>query len=293
MCVQVQGKVHTRNIGIRNRPLESSSRWAAGMSGHASFSGTVPANYDHYLGPALFEPYAADLAARIPAGDGVRVLELACGTGRVTRRLRETLPERASLVATDLNEPMLDYARTAVPGPGISWQPADAQALPFGDGTFDVVVCQFGLMFLPDKVQGLREARRVLVPDGLFIASVWESIGAHPHARAIKLALDELFPASPPNFLDVPHGYHERERIRADFEAAGWHGLTIEAVRLSGESPSARDVAIGFASGSPLAHELAERGADTEDVVDRITGALGGGAPYTTELAALVLTATK
>ncbi len=133
----------------------------------------------------------------------------------------------------------------------------------------------------------------MLEPGGLFIASVWESIGAHPHTRAIQRALDELFPASPPNFLDVPHGYHDREWIRADFEAAGWHGPTIEAVGLSGESPSARDLAIGFASGSPLAHELAERGSDTKDVVDRITGELGGGAPYTTELAALVLTATK
>src|SRR6516162_7772967 len=137
------------------------------MSSLASFSGSVPANYDRYLGPVLFEPYARDLAARMPAGDGVRVLELACGTGRVTRRLREALPETATLHATDLNEPMVDYARAVVAEPGIAWQAADAQALPFPDESFDVVVCQFGLMFLPDKVQGLREARRVLTPRGL------------------------------------------------------------------------------------------------------------------------------
>ncbi len=263
------------------------------MSSHAAFSGSVPGNYDRYLGPVLFEPYAADLATRIPTTDGVRLLELACGTGRVTRHLRAALPTSASLVATDLNEPMLEFARAAVPDPGITWQQADAQALPFPDGSFDAVVCQFGLMFLPDKAQGLREARRVLAPGGLFVASVWESIAGHPHARAIDATLTELFPESPPRFLEVPHGYHDRDRIRADFDAAGWDELEIELVRLQGEAPSARDVALGFASGSPLTHELVERGADLTAVVDRITEELGGGAPYTVELAALLLTATK
>jgi SAM-dependent methyltransferase len=263
------------------------------VSGHASFSGTVPANYDRYLGPALFEPYAADLAARIPAGHRVRVLELACGTGRVTRRLRESLPASAELVATDLNEPMLDYARTVVTDQGITWRPADAQDLPFDDGSFDVVVCQFGLMFLPDKARGLGEARRVLVPGGVLIASVWESVAEHPHARAIQAALEELFPDAPPTFLAVPHGYNDPERIRADFAAAGWDDPRIELVRLEGESPSARDLAIGFASGSPLTHELAERGADPSEVALRLADALGGASPYTVELAALVLTAMK
>jgi SAM-dependent methyltransferase len=262
------------------------------MSGHSSFSGTVPANYDRYLGPALFEPYAADLAARIPVADGVRVLELACGTGRVTRRLRESLPPSVQLVATDLNEPMLEYARTVVTDRGITWLAADAQALPFDDGMFDVVVCQFGLMFLPDKVRGLREARRVLVPGGVLIASVWESIAENPHARAIQLTLEELFPAAPPTFLAVPHGYHDPERIRADFTSAGWDDPTIELVRLEGES-SARGLAIGFSSGSPLTHELAERGADPSEVANHIADGLGGASPYTVELAALVLTAAK
>lgn len=290
VCVQVQGEVHTRNIGIRTRPLEATR---ADVSGHASFSGSVPANYDRYLGPALFEPYAADLAARIPVADGVRVLELACGTGRMTRRLRASLPASAELVATDLNEPMVDYARTVVADRGITWEPADAQALRFDDGSFDVVVCQFGLMFLPDKGRGLGEARRVLVPGGVLIASVWESVADHPYARAIQRALEELFPAAPPTFLDVPYGYNDPERIRADFEAAGWDDPTIELVRLEGESPSAWDLAIGFASGSPLAHELAERGADPSEVALRLADALGGDSPYTVELAALVLTATK
>jgi SAM-dependent methyltransferase len=290
VVVQVQRQVHSRSIGIGGRPLEQSR---VVVSGHAAFSGSVPGNYDRYLGPALFEPYAVDLTTRVPAAEAVRVLELACGTGRLTGHLRASLPASASLVATDLNEPMLEFARTAVPGPGITWQQADAQALPFPDGSFDVVVCQFGLMFLPDKPQGLREARRVLAPGGLFVASVWESVSANPHAGAIDAVLGELFPDSPPQFLTVPHGYHDRDRIRADFEAAGWDDLEIELVRLQSESPSARDVAVGFASGSPLTHELAERGADPGVVVDRITEGLGGSAPFTLELAALLLTSTK
>jgi SAM-dependent methyltransferase len=262
------------------------------MSTHASFSGSVPANYDRYLGPVLFEPYAADLAARLPTTAGLRVLELACGTGRVTRRLRATVPATATLVATDLNEAMIEFARSAVPDPGITWQQGDAQELPFADATFDAVVCQFGLMFLPDKVQGLREARRVLAPDGLFVASVWESLAANPYALAVQSVLDELYPASPPRFFDVPHGYHDEQRIRGDYAAAGWASPVIEHLHLRSRAESARVVAAGFTSGSPLSHELAERGADPEQVADRITAALGGDSPYTAELAALVITAT-
>ena len=287
--VQVQGEIHTPCIGIAAGLLEAA---AARMSTHASFSGPVPENYDRYLGPVLFEPYAADLAARLPATPGLRVLELACGTGRVTRRLRAALPATATLVATDLNEAMIEFARSAVPDPGIAWQQADAQELPFADATFDAVVCQFGLMFLPDKVQGLREARRVLAPGGLFVASVWESLAAHPYALAIQSVLEELYPASPPRFLDVPHGYHDEQRIRADYAAAGWESPVIEHVHLRSRAESARVVASGFTSGSPLSHELAERGADPEQVADRITAALGGDAPHTVELAALVITAT-
>jgi SAM-dependent methyltransferase len=287
--VQVHGYVHASVIGTRKQALERAGR---AVSSHVSFSGSVPANYDRYLGPALFEPYAVDLAGRIPAADGLSVLELACGTGRVTARLRAALPEAATLVATDLNEPMLEYARSATPDRGITWRQADAQALPFGDGSFDVVVCQFGLMFLPDKVQGLREARRVLVPGGVLIASVWESVAAHPHAVGIDAVLRKLFPESPPTFLDAPHGYFEPGRIRADFAAAGWAEPRIETVRFLGEAPSSRDIATGFVTGSPLAHELAERGADPDEVVDRITAALGDEAPYRFDIVALVLTAT-
>jgi SAM-dependent methyltransferase len=263
-------------------------------SSAAGFSGSVPGFYDRYLGPVLFEPYAEDLVSRLPAGAGLRVLELACGTGIVARRLREALPESALVVATDLNEPMTAYAQAAVPAPGIVWQQADAQALAFDDGSFDVVVCQFGFMFLPDKVQGFREARRVLGPDGVLLANVWHSLEANAAAGAIHASLARLFPDDPPRFLETPYGYHDAERIRAEMVEAGWQDLQLHDVCLQGLGPSAADFAAGFTLGSPLTHELAERGADPDAVARALTAALipvGGERPFKPTLAATVISA--
>ncbi len=267
------------------------------MSGYATrFAGSVPAFYDRQLGPVLFEPFAADLVGRLPASDGLRVLEIACGTGIVTRRLRQALPDTATLVATDLNEPMTAYAREAVPASGIVWQEADAQALPFDAGSFDVVVCQFGFMFLPDKTQGFREARRVLGPGGVLLANVWQSLEANPAAAVIHALLERLFPADPPRFMETPYGYHDTERIRADMLEGGWTDVQLEDVRLQGLGPSAADYAAGFAIGSPLAHDLTERGADVDAVTRALTEALvpvGGREPFSVAQAATVIRAVR
>lgn len=266
------------------------------MSSHASFSGSVPENYNRYLGPVLFEPYAQDLLARLDRRDGVRVLEVACGTGVVTRRLREELPASSTLVATDLNEPMLDEARKLVPLAGITWQQADAQELPFPDASFDAYVCQFGLMFLPDKVRGLSEARRVLAPGGQLIANVWLSGADNEHVPVIRSVLDRLYPDSPPTFLDVPHGYHDPERIRADLEAAGFTDAMLDTMRVSSESPTALDFGTGWAWGSPLTHELVARAADLDEVARALAdelAAVGGSEPFRVELGAIVISAAR
>ena len=262
----------------------------------AGFSGSVPANYDKYLGPVLFEPYAIDLAGRLPAGDGLRVLELACGTGIVTRHLRQALGKTGTVVATDLSEPMVAYARDAVPEPGIEWQQADAQALAFDDGSFDVVVCQFGFMFLPDKVQGFSEARRVLRSGGLLLANIWCSLEENPVAGAIHQTVLRLFPADPPRFMEIPYGYDDTERIRKDLTDAGWENVQLETLRVQSLGPSASDFATGFAVGSPLSHELAARDADTQAVTRALTEVLiplGGEQPFRPALAAIVLTAVR
>jgi SAM-dependent methyltransferase len=262
----------------------------------AAYSGSVPGFYDRYLGPVLFEPYAADLVARLPAGDQLRVLEIACGTGIVTRRLREGLEDSATLIATDLNEPMIAYARAAVPAPGIAWQQADAQNLAFADGSFDVVVCQFGFMFLPDKSQGFREARRVLTSGGLLLANVWQSIQANPVIGAIDATLARLFADDPPRFIATPYGYHDADRIRADMQQGGWDDVRLETVRVQGLGPSAHEFALGFVLGTPLTHELAARGADADAVSRALTDALipvGGDRPFRPALAATVISAVR
>jgi SAM-dependent methyltransferase len=266
------------------------------MSGAAQFTGSVPERYHRYLAPWLFDPYATDLAGRLPQRPVLRVLETAAGTGVVTRRLREALPSDATLVATDLNDAMVDYGRAAVPDPGVVWQQADAQALPFEDDSFDVVVCQFGFMFLPDKVEGFREARRVLSTGGVLLGNVWHSRDENPVARILQELLEERIPEDPPRFLDTPYGYGDHERLRADLTAAGWDDIRLDVVCKESDAPSAEDVALGYLTGTPLAHDLSERGADPEAFgaeLARRLASVGGDRPFRAQLAATVITASR
>ena len=190
---------------------------------HARFTGSIPENYDRYLGPFLFEPYAQDLVRRLDAKEGARVLEIACGTGIVTRRLREHLPPASALVATDLNPPMLEIARRKLGAvKGIDWRQADACALPFPDASFDAAVCQFGLMFVPDKPAACREARRVLVKGGTFLLSTWGALAQNPVGRIAYETVASFFPADPPDFYTVPFGLHQPEVVRGFLAAGGF-----------------------------------------------------------------------
>lgn len=260
------------------------------------FSGTIPEYYERYLVPALFEPYAQDLVARIAPRDRLRVLEIACGTGVVTRRLRAALPASATIVATDLSPAMIALATQSGPATGVTWQQADAQHLPFDDASFEAVVCQFGLMFVPDKVRGFQEARRVLAPGGQLVMNVWDSPVANPYAAEMSAALERLFPADPPRFVAQVHGYSDTDRIAADARAAGWADVSVERVAIRGRARSALDFATGFANGSPIRQVLAERGTEPEAFVRELTPrliALGGDAPFTPELAAIVFSAIR
>lgn len=262
----------------------------------AAFSGAVPEYYERYLVPTLFDPYAADLVSRVARRERLRVLEIACGTGVVTRRLRAELPASATIVATDLSPAMLALAAQAGPAAGVTWQHADAQSLPFEDASFDAVVWQFGLMFLPDKARGFREARRVLAPGGQLVMNVWDSPAANPYAIEMAAALERLFPADPPRFVALVHGYCDTGQIAADMRAAGWEDPSLERVAIRGRARSAVDFATGFANGSPIRQLLAERATEPEAFVRELTPrliALGGDAPFTPELAAIVISATR
>ena len=227
------------------------------------FAGSIPKFYDTYLVPLLFEPYAADLVNRLASRSLSRVLEVAAGTGVVTRALASVLPERVSIVATDLNQPMLDQASALGTTRPVEWRQADAMRLPFQDGTFDAVVCQFGVMFFPDKTQALSEARRVLRPGGVLVFNVWDRIEENEFADTVTAALASVFPEDPPRFLArTPHGYHERSRIEQDLASSGFSGppeIVTLAARSRAKSP--RDPAIAFCQGTPLRNEIEAHGA--------------------------------
>src|SRR5579863_6701345 len=210
------------------------------MSGDRAFGGSIPELYDRYLGPMLFDPYAHDLARRFAGFEGA-LLETAAGTGRVTRALAAAVGPGATITATDLSEPMLVQAADVVRAPNIRWGQADAQALPFGDESFDAVVCQFGVMFFPDKAAGFSEARRVLRPRGRFVFNVWDSLAANDVTRTVVEAVASLFPEDPPRFFErTPHGYHDTARIRSDLAQAGFGVTQIETVALKTSARSAR-----------------------------------------------------
>ena len=196
------------------------------------FAGSIPEIYERFLVPLIFESYAADLAKRIAEIAPQDVLETAAGTGVLTRALASRLPEDTRITATDLNQPMLDHAAARQPSDlRIAWKQADALALPFPAKAFDIVACQFGAMFFPDKVQGYKEARRVLRSGGRFIFSVWDQISENEFADVITGALAAIFPDDPPRFMArVPHGYHNVDRIREELTAAGFSSFSADAV---------------------------------------------------------------
>ncbi|HEV8355700.1 MAG TPA: class I SAM-dependent methyltransferase [Gemmatimonadales bacterium] len=190
-----------------------------------AFTGSTPELYETYLVPLIFEPYAVDLVNRLAARPLTRVLEIAAGTGVVTRTLAAVLPESVSIVATDLNQPMLDQAAALGTRRPVAWRQADAMRLPFGDETFDAVVCQFGAMFFPEKATAFAEARRVLGSGGVFMFNVWDRISENEFADTVTTALASLFPEDPPRFLArTPYGYYDRATIERDLAGGGFTG---------------------------------------------------------------------
>ncbi len=250
-----------------------------------SFAGLVPQLYDEYLVPLIFAPYADDLAKRLAARSPARVLEIAAGTGAVTRAMAARLPKSAVIVATDLKPEMIDRAMKVGASRPVQWQQADVMSLPFADAEFDAVVCQFGVMFFPDKGAAHAGVRRVLKPGGLFLFNTWDRIEDNEFADEVTRALATVFPDDPPRFMArTPHGYHDRAAIESDLRRGGFAApARIETVAARSRAPSPRDVAIAYCQGTPLRSEIEARGPSrlgeaTDIAADAIARRFGSGA---------------
>ena len=220
------------------------------------FAGSIPALYDQYMVPLVFAPYAKLVADRAAGLRPRRILETAAGTAIVTEELHRALPD-AEIVATDLNAPMLEQAARRISASNVSFQPADAQALPFGDASFDLVVCQFGVMFFPDKVRANSEARRVLRDGGRYMLVIWDRIEHNLATMAAGRAVGDLFPGDSVRFYErVPFRYHDVGLIERDLLAAGFTDIEYETVELRSRAASARDAAVALVQGTPVRSDI-------------------------------------
>ena len=260
----------------------------------ADFSGSMPEYYDTILGPAQLEAIATDLVRRLPVRPKGDVLELACGTGIVTQRLRERIDSTFRLVATDLSEPMLAYARNKVKGK-IDWRLADAAALPFKDETFGAVVCSLGVMFVPEKRKFFSETRRVLLEGGTLLFTTWDRLELNPHAKAAAGLMEEMFPGDPEmQFTKIPYGFNDEAAIRHYLDDARFGDVRIDKVKIEAKAPSARAFATGQVRGTPRGALFEKRGVKLDEVVEKLAEALtrvGGSEPFKCEAHTLVVQA--
>jgi ubiquinone/menaquinone biosynthesis C-methylase UbiE len=245
---------------------------------NSDFTGGIPELYHRHLGPVFFEPYARDLARRVAAlvGPSGRVLEIAAGTGIVTHAFRETLPTSVEIVATDLSASMLEIAKQHVGNAEqLRFEVADATSLPYADASFDVVACQFGLMFFPDKPRAARETLRVLRLGGSWLFSVWGPFEDDPVAVIGHRAIAECFEGEdPPEFCSTPFGFHDSEMLRRLALDAGFTDVTIDDVHFIAESESAYHAAVGIVQGSPIVTKIREHGVDPVAVTEHVARAL-------------------
>lgn len=260
------------------------------------FAGSIPDTYDDYLVPLIFESYAGDLASRVAAAPGTSVLEVAAGTGVLTRALAAGLPPDRPILATDLNQEMLDRAARRGTVRPVQWRQADALHLPFTALSFDTIVCQFGVMFFPDRAAAFQEAHRVLRPGGRFLFNVWDRLEENEFAAVTTSALSELFPDSPPRFLErIPHGYYDCDRILHDLAEGGFREASITTLAARSQAETPWIPAVAYCQGTPLRSEIEARGAhglvEATAHVARALAARFGAGPIDGEIQAHVVSA--
>ena len=234
-----------------------------------AFSGTIPTFYEKYLGPLFFEPFALEMAKRVKKMSPSSLLELASGTGRLTKYLPFVLPSGASFHATDLNPAMLQIAQDRLKGIDIDWGIVDAVQLPFADRSFEAIACQFGVMFYSDKSKAYQEAYRVLKPGGSFLFAAWDDLEHNPIAQIANELSKEFFPVDPPKFYELPFSYCVEQEIREDLASADFTQVEIELVTLKGHADTAEEIALGIFEGSPIYTTITERDASALPLIKR------------------------
>lgn len=263
----------------------------------SNFTGSIPEYYESGLVPVIFADYAREISAQAAKHKPAVVLELAAGTGVVTRMLRDRLPKRSEIIASDLNEPMLGVAQKKFKsGEAVSFQPIDAMQIPLDDNSVDVVVCQFGVMFFPDKVKSYEEALRVLKPGGQYIFNAWDAHKFNPFAGIVQGVVEEAFPDDPPGFYKVPFHYHDAKQMKRDMKKAGFSSVKVKRKQLKKKIPSMDAFAMGIVHGNPLSEEIRARNADMDEMVVTIQGALVeefGDSPGKMPLSAYFVTGQK
>ena len=260
----------------------------------ASFIGSIPENYDRFLGPRIFYDFAEDIANRVLDFEPQNVLELAAGTGILTQRLRQKLPRGCHITATDLNPPMLDIAKSKLQTDDkLNFESADATDLPYKASAFDTVVCQFGVMFFPEIQRSYEEVFRTLKPGGQYVFNVWGSLKSNPFARIAHETVTEFFPDDPPGFYQVPFGYNDTDVITASVTDAGFTNVSVEQLSITSKIPCSADFARGLVFGNPLFDEITSRGGDPDKVCSAISDELERQLGEVMPLAAMVIVAEK
>ncbi len=261
------------------------------------FSGSIPATYDRYMVPLVFAPYAQEVARRALAFMPGHILETAAGTGIVTEALHRALPD-AEIIATDLNPPMLEVAAARIRSDKVSFEAADAQELRFPDASFDLVVCQFGAMFYPDKVLANAEARRVLRDGGRYLLVIWDAVERNLATMTAGRAVAALIPEGAGRFYErVPFRYHDKAQIAADLAAAGFSRVDIETIALQSRAASARDAAIALVQGTPMRADIEqvapEKLCEATDAAAKALAQFEGAEGFSAPMSAHLVTATK
>lgn len=259
----------------------------------AQFVGSIPENYDQGLGPHIFIDYADDLARRVAELNPGKVLELAAGTGIVTRKLRDLLAPDCELVASDLSPPMLEVAKAKFQaGESVQFEQIDATKIGFEEASFDAVACQFGVMFFPDKDRSYAEVRRVLKPGGSYVFNVWGPWESNPFAHIAHRTVEKYFPDDPPGFYKVPFGYHDAEVIKQSVLLAGFTRVNVENLTVNAKILSAERFASGLVFGNPLHEEITSRGGNPQEICAAVAEALEQQLGAEMQLQALVIQAS-